>query len=43
MQLYFYDADETIQHIIQRSPNLDEGVIRTILRLLEENPYVHVF
>jgi hypothetical protein len=43
MQLYFYDTDETIRHRIQRSPNLDEGVIRTILWLLEDNPYVHVF
>jgi hypothetical protein len=43
MQLYFYDTDETIQHRIQRSPNLDEGVIRTVLRLLEDNPYARVF
>jgi hypothetical protein len=43
MQLYFYDTDETIRHRIQRSPNLDEGVIRTILRLLEDNPYARVF
>jgi hypothetical protein len=31
MQLYFYDTDETIRHRIQRSPNLDEGLIRTVL------------
>jgi hypothetical protein len=43
MQLYFYDTNETIRHRIQRSPNLDEGVIRTLLRLLEDNPYVRVF
>jgi hypothetical protein len=43
MQLYFYDTDKTIQHRIQRSPNLDEGVIRTVLRILEDNPYVCVF
>jgi hypothetical protein len=43
MQLYFYDTDETIRHRIQRSPNLDEGVIRTVLRILEDNPYVRVF
>jgi hypothetical protein len=43
MQLYFYDADETIRHRIQLSPNLDEGVIRTVLRILEDNPYVCVF
>jgi hypothetical protein len=40
MQLYFYDTDETIRHRIQRSPNLDEGVIRIVLRILEDNPYV---
>jgi hypothetical protein len=43
MQLYFYDIDETIRHRIQWSPNLDEAVIRMVLRLLEDNPYVHVF
>jgi hypothetical protein len=43
MQLYFYDTDKTIWHRIQRSPNLDEGVIRTVLQLLEDNPYAHVF
>jgi hypothetical protein len=43
MQLYFYDIDETIRHRIQRSPNLDEGVVRTVLRILEDNPYVRVF
>jgi hypothetical protein len=41
--LYFYDTDEIIRHIIQRSLNLDEGVIMTILRLLEDNPYICVF
>jgi hypothetical protein len=43
MQLYFYDTYETIRHRIQWSPNLDEGVIMTVLRLLEDNPYVRVF
>jgi hypothetical protein len=43
MQLYFYDTDETIRHRIQWSPNLHEGVIRTVLQLLEDNPYVCVF
>jgi hypothetical protein len=43
MQLYFYDTDETAQHRIQLSPNLDEGVIRTVLLLLGDNPYVRVF
>jgi hypothetical protein len=43
MQLYFYDTDEILQHRIQRSPNLDEGVIRIVLQLLENNPYICVF
>jgi hypothetical protein len=43
MQLYFYDTDEIIRHRIQRSPNLDEGVIRIVLRILEDNSYVRVF
>jgi hypothetical protein len=43
MQLYFYETYETIQHRIQRSPNLDEGVIRIVLRILEDNPYVRAF
>jgi hypothetical protein len=43
MQLYFYDIDETLRHRIQQSPNLDEGVIRIVLRLLEDNPYTRVF
>jgi hypothetical protein len=43
MQLYFYETVETIQHRIQRSPNLDEGVIRIVLRILEDNPYVPAF
>jgi hypothetical protein len=40
MQLYFYDTDETIRYRIQRSPNLDEGVISTVLRLLDDNPQI---
>jgi hypothetical protein len=43
MQLYFYDIDETLRHRIQQSPNLDDGVIRIVLRLLEDNPYTRVF
>jgi hypothetical protein len=35
--------DETIRHRIQWPPNLDEGVIRTVLRLFEDNPYARVF
>jgi hypothetical protein len=40
MQLYFYDTDESIRYRIQRSPNLDDGLIRIVLRILDENPYV---
>jgi hypothetical protein len=40
MQLYFYDTDESIRHRIQRSPNLDDGLIRIVLRILDDNPYV---
>jgi hypothetical protein len=43
MQMYFYDTDETIWNRIQRSPNLDECVIRTVLQLLEDNPYTRIF
>jgi hypothetical protein len=43
MQLYFCDTDETVKHRIQRSPQLDECLIKTVLRILEYNPYVHVF
>jgi hypothetical protein len=41
--MHFYDIDETILHRIQQSPNLDECVIRIVLRLLEDNPYACVF
>jgi len=43
MQLYFYDIDETMHHRIKRSPHLDAHVIRTILDIMQENPYVQVF
>jgi hypothetical protein len=43
MQLYFYNTNETIRHIIQCSPNLDEGLIGTMLQILEDNPYVRAF
>ena len=43
MQLYFYDTDETLPQRIKRSPHLDLKLIRAILRILENNPYVHVF
>jgi len=43
MQLYFYDTDETLSQRIKRSPHLDSKLIRAILRILENNPYVRVF
>lgn len=43
MQLYFYDTDETMQHRIKRSPHLDIGLIRKILNILQNNPYVQTF
>jgi hypothetical protein len=43
-QLYFYDTgDDTLTHRVRRSPNLDINLIRNVLRILEDNPYVHTF
>jgi len=43
MQLYFYDTDETIAYRVKRSPKLDTSMIRLILRILQDNPYVLLF
>jgi len=43
MQLYFYDTDETMHHRMKRSPHLDANVIRTILNIMQHNPYVQAF
>ena len=43
MQLYFYDTDETLSQRRKRSPRLNSGLIRTILRILENNLYVRFF
>jgi len=43
MQLYFYDTNETLSQRIKRSPHLDSNLIRAILQILENNPYVRVF
>jgi hypothetical protein len=43
LQLYFYDVDETMHHRMKRSPHLDANVIRTILKIMQHNPYVHAF
>ncbi|CAD6267493.1 unnamed protein product [Miscanthus lutarioriparius] len=42
MQLYFYDTYETMHHRIKRSPHLDAGVIRSILNIMQDNPYVQI-
>ena len=43
LQLYFYDTDETMHHRMKRSPHLDANVIRTILNIMQHNPYVQAF
>ena len=43
MQLYFYDTDETLSQRIKKSRRLDSRLIRTILQILKNNPYVRVF
>jgi hypothetical protein len=44
MQLYFYDTDDSIDHRVKRSPNLDTTLIRSIRFVLRrDNPYVQVF
>jgi len=44
LQLYFYDTeDEALSHRVKRSPDLDINIIRTILAILQDNPYVQTF
>ena len=44
LQLYFYDTeDQTLAHRAKRSPDLDINIIRNILRILQDNPYVQTF
>ncbi|XP_071685017.1 uncharacterized protein [Lolium perenne] len=43
LQLYFYDTDETLEHRVKRSPDLDINIIRAILEILKDNPYVKTF
>jgi len=40
LQLYIYDTDETLEHRVKRSPDLDINIVRMILKILENNPYV---
>ncbi|RCV37930.1 hypothetical protein SETIT_8G102700v2 [Setaria italica] len=44
MQLYFYDTDDSIDHRVKRSPNLDKNLIHLIRGVLwRYNPYVQWF
>jgi hypothetical protein len=45
MQLYFYDTEEDtdLAHRANRSPDLDINLVRIILRILADNPYVETF
>jgi hypothetical protein len=43
LQLYIYDSDESLSHRVQRSPDLNVDLIRKILKILENNPYVQTF
>lgn len=43
LQLYFYDTDSNLAHRVRRSPDLDVNLIRKILHILQNNPYVHTF
>jgi hypothetical protein len=43
MQLYLYDTDETMAHRIKCSPHLDSKLLVSILRIIDDNPYVRVF
>jgi hypothetical protein len=43
LQLYFYDTDETLEHRVKRSPDLDINIVRAILKILEDNQYVQTF
>jgi len=44
LQLYFYDTeDDSLAHRKKRSPDLDINLIRTVLRIMEGNPYVQTF
>lgn len=41
--MHFYDTDETIAHRTRWSPHLDAGMIKKILEIQQDNPYVHTF
>jgi hypothetical protein len=43
LQLYIYDIDESLEHTVKRSPDLDINLVRKILQILENNPYVQIF
>ncbi|XP_037457212.1 uncharacterized protein LOC119328310 [Triticum dicoccoides] len=43
LQLYIFDTDDTLEHRVKWSPDLDINRIRKILRILANNPYVDIF
>uniref|UniRef100_I1P0F7 Helitron helicase-like domain-containing protein n=1 Tax=Oryza glaberrima TaxID=4538 RepID=I1P0F7_ORYGL len=43
LELYFYDDDPTLSHRFERSPSLDQDVIRTVADVLRNNPYSETF
>ena len=43
LQLCIYDTDDALEHRVKRSPDLDVNIIRKILKILENNPYVQTF
>jgi hypothetical protein len=44
LQLYFYDTEDgALSHRVKRSPDLNVNLIRTILAILQDNPYVSTF
>jgi len=44
LQLYFYDTEDgALSHRVKRSLDLNVNLIRTILAILQDNPYVSTF
>jgi hypothetical protein len=41
LQLYFYDTEDEALSQSQKVPNLDINLIRNILAILQDNPYVY--
>jgi len=44
LQLYFYDMkDHTLAYRAKQSPDLDINIIRNIVQIVQDNPYVQTF